>query len=115
MAFDADRARSIETTVRTAGALMVKVGIPDVTKLGDVKAHLKELLASVSKEHAPATTATPAMLKLMLERLVDERYPKNQFVAARLKVQLIAEGVGGCRLGEVVGGGEGHGLLAELG
>ena len=35
------------------------------------------------------------MLKLMLERLVDESYPKNQLVAARLKVQLIAEGVGG--------------------
>ena len=32
MAIDADRARSVESAMRTAGAMMVKLGLPDVTK-----------------------------------------------------------------------------------
>eukprot|EP00900_Chrysochromulina_parva_P007415 jgi/Chrpa1/16675/Chrysochromulina_OHIO_Genome00022815-RA len=39
MAIDADRARSVESVMRTAGAMMVKLGLPDVTKDGSVKAH----------------------------------------------------------------------------
>ena len=92
--------------------MMVKLGLPDVTKSGAVKAHLKDLLDGISMEHEPATTATSAMLKLIVEKLIGERYP-NAFIAAREKLQFIAEAVGGCRIGEVCGGGDSHGLLAN--
>ena len=34
-------------------------------------------------------------------------------VAGRTTVQFVMEAVGGCRIGEVCGAGEGHGLLAN--
>ena len=47
---DLDRARSVESVMRTAGAMMVKLGLPDVTKDGSVKAHAKDLLDGLSEE-----------------------------------------------------------------
>ena len=44
--------------------------------------------------------------------VIDQRF-KSWVVAARSKVQFVFEGVGGCRIGEVCGAGEGHGLLAN--
>jgi hypothetical protein len=114
MAIDADRARSVESVMRTAGSMMVKLGLPDVTKDGSVKAHAKDLLDGISMEHETATTATPAMLKWCIEEGIDERFKHpSGFVALREKVQFICEGVGGCRIGEVCGGGESHGILAN--
>ena len=114
MSLDAERARSLESIVRTAGAMMTKLKIPDVTKAGDVRAHLKELIGDCGIEHEPATTATPRMLSMAVESggCIDERY-SDHFIAAREKVQFICEGVGGCRIGEVAGGGDVHGLLAN--
>ena len=112
MVLTEERARSLESTVRTAGAMMVKLGLTDVTKSGAVKAHVKDLLVGSSMEHEPATTATSRMLKLIVEKVIDERYP-DPFISAREKVQFIAEAVGGCRIGEVCGGGDSHGLLAN--
>ena len=114
MALDADRARSVESIMRVAGSMMVKLGIPDVTKNGAVKAHAKDLLDGISEEHETATTATPAMLKWCVETGIDERFTHaGGFVALREKVQFLCEGVGGCRIGEVCGGGESHGILAN--
>ena len=114
MAIDADRARSVESVMRTAGAMMVKLGIPDVTKNGAVKAHAKDLLDGISEEHETATTATPSMLKWCIETGIGERFAHpGGFVALREKVQFLCEGVGGCRIGEVCGGGESHGILAN--
>ena len=114
MAIDADRARSVESVMRTAGSMMVKLGLPDVTKDGSVKAHAKDLLDGISMEHETATTATPAMLKWCIEKGIDERFRHpSGFVALREKVQFLCEGVGGCRIGEVCGGGESHGILAN--
>ena len=112
MVLSAERARSLESTVRTAGAMMVKLGLVDVTKDGGVKAHLRDLLDEISMEHEPATTATSLMLQLIVEKLIDQRFA-NAFIASREKLQFIAEAVGGCRIGEVCGGGDSHGLLAN--
>lgn len=112
MAIDADRARSIESVMRMAGTMMAKLGLPDVTKIGSVKAHAKDLLDGICMEHETATTATPAMLKWCIETGIDERF-KGAFVSKREKVQFLCEGVGGCRIGEVCGGGESHGVLAN--
>ncbi len=112
---DADRAGSLESMVRSAGAFLTKLaGLTDWTKQPSVKAHIKELMISSGVEHEPATTATPRMLQRLLEvgGVVDRRYP-TPLLAAREKVQLVCEGVGGCRIGEVAGGGDCHGLLAN--
>ena len=114
MALDRDRARSLESVVRSAGSFFCKVGIVDLTKLGGVKAHLAKTLHDVAMEHEPSTAATPLMLSLMVGDggEIDLQY-RNPFLRARSKVQHEAEGVGGCRIGEVVGGGETHGVLAN--
>ena len=112
MALDADRSRSMESVVRTAGSMMTKLGLTDVTKLGGVKAHMKDLLVGVSMEHEPATTATPAMLAWCIDKGIDKRYT-GSFVSKREKVQFLCEAVGGCRIGEVCGGGDSHGILAN--
>ena len=43
--------------------------------------------------------------------LIDQRH--HSLLASREKVQFVCEGVGGCRIGEVAGGGDSHGLLAN--
>ena len=111
---DKERARSAVSMVRSAGAFLVKLKLSDVTKDGSVKAHLRELVGELGVEAEPATTATPRMLKLMTEPggVIDTRYPQPT-IAPREKFQVVAEGQGGCRICEVVGAGEGHGLLAN--
>jgi hypothetical protein len=112
VALDSQRFQSIESITRTAGAMMVKLSLPDVTKSGDVKAHLRELIGSATVEHEPATTATPLMLKTMVEEIIPKRFA-DPFIVRREQLQVLIEGVGGCRIGEVAGAGEVHGLLAN--
>jgi hypothetical protein len=112
---DAERACSLESMVRSAGAFFTKVaGLTDWTKEATVKAHVKELLLASGIEHEPATTATPRMLRLLVAAggIVEQRYPQA-LLSTREKVQLVCEGIGGCRIGEVAGGGDCHGLLAN--
>ena len=69
------------------------------------KAHLKELRSELGQESEPATTATARMLGMCLRDggVIDKRF-EDPFVASREKVQFVAEGVGGCRIGEVAKG-----------
>ena len=112
MSLDADRSLSLQSFVRTASSFFGKLQLTDHTKAPDVKAFVKDLVKKVGFEHVPATTATPRMLAYMTGRGVEARF-SDEFIRARERVQVIAEGVGGCRIGEVCGGGEAHGLLAN--
>ena len=112
MTLDAERARSLESTVRSAGAFFTKLKLPDVTKEGAVKAHVKDLLVKVGIEHEPATAATPRMLQCIIKELINERW-SDPYIQAREKMQILAEGLGGCRIGEVAGAGECHGVLVN--
>ena len=112
----AGRAQSLESMYRSAGAFFTKLKIIDLTKDGSVKAHKNELLSSVDTTPETATAATPRMLKAIVgdpqRDLLAVRFA-DPFVAARGRVQMVLEGVGGCRIGEVAGGGDAHGLLAN--
>ena len=66
MCLEKERARSLESTVRMAGSFMTKLKLTDVTKQGDVKAHVKDLLNQCGLEHEPSTTATPRMVEYMV-------------------------------------------------
>ena len=114
LTLDRDRVRGLESIFRTAGAYMAKLKIENVTKAPEVKAHLRDLLLEAGVDHVPATTATPRMLRLSVEPggIIDHRFTSS-FIAAREKVQFVMEGVGGCRIGEVAGGGDLHGLLSN--
>lgn len=123
MARDGNRALSLDSWFRSAGAFFTKLAdettrapgrpqVTDFTKLGSVKVHFKELTNEIGVEHEPATACTPRMLKLAVEEVIPERCG-NEFLESRETVQFDFEGVGGCRIGEVCGGGETHGLLAN--
>lgn len=112
LSLEADRARSLESVVRTAGSFFTKLQLPDHTKHGAVKAHVKDLISEIGIEHETATTATPRMLHIIVTELINERY-SDPFIRARERVQVEIEGLGGCRIGEVCGGGDGHGVLAN--
>ena len=67
---------------------------------------------SMGVESEPVTTATPRMMRLLMNKVIPERYPKP-FLQAREKLQMVIEGVGGCRIAEVCGAGDKHGILAN--
>ena len=115
MTLTADRARSLESVHRSAGAFMSKVHIPNLTKSKEVDLHYRECLRICGREHEASTAATPRMLVDCVSDggQVDKRFEPGSHLNARWKLELVCEGVGGCRIGEVVGGGDGHGLLAN--
>ena len=114
MALSADRVRSLPSVFRGAGAFLSKLEVFNPCNDKSVQAHLKEVLDESGVDSEPATTATPRMLSLLVEDdgIIDEDIT-DPFLRARDKVQFEGEGVGGCRIGEVSGGGDMHGLLAN--
>ena len=106
------RTRSLDSFMRSAGAFFTKLKLVDHTKAGDVKAHAKELIQGSGYEAEPSTACTPRMMRAIVGPIIDARF-KPPFLRARARVQVEAEGVGGCRIGEVTGGGDLHGLLAN--
>ena len=112
VSLDAERVRSLEGIKRTAGLFFAKLSIPNMFARPDVKAHIKEVIGECAMEHEPATACTPLMLKIAVEEVIPEKYT-NPFICSRELVQFDCEGVGGCRIGEVAGGGDSHGLLAN--
>ena len=106
------RTRSLDSFMRSAGAFFTKLKLVDHTKAGDVKAHAKELIQGSGYEAEPSTACTPRMMRAIVGPIIDARF-KAPFLRSRARVQVGAEGVGGCRIGEVTGGGDLHGLLAN--
>ena len=113
----------MESWFRSCGSFFTKLsdettrapGLPEVTdftKLGSVKMNFKELVREVGVEHEPSTACTPRMFKIAVEEVIAARCITT-FLENRERVQFDFEGIGGCRIGEVCGGGETHGLLAN--
>jgi hypothetical protein len=110
LSLDAEKARSLQSVVRTAGSFFTKLQLPDHTKHGAVKAHVKDLISEIGIEHETATKATPRMLTIVVTKLINDRY-SDPFIRSSVQVEI--EGLGGCRIGEVCGGGDGHGGARE--
>ena len=112
---------SMESTMRGGEAYVTKthpMGAMNVFKLPEVKAHAKEFIKKRGKEHAPRTTATSAMLDACTQQVIPERWPEssrgaNNYLRSRWTLELLVEGVGGARVGEAVGAGDFHGLMAN--
>ena len=62
-----ERALSLDSIFRTAGAVMMKTGRENLTTKGDVKAYYESLRESHGEESRPRTAATRRMIRCMME------------------------------------------------
>jgi len=112
MVLESGRGLSLESFTRTAGAFFTISGLRDWTKQPNTKAHVKNLKELHGLESMPATHGTRRMLTLILDRIIP-RLQTSTLIRARSKLFLVWEAVGGLRVGEAMGGGDHHGLLAN--
>jgi len=109
---DRDRALSLTSLWRAAGAFMAATGRTNLTRDGAAKAFYARLADAHGEESHPRTAATPRMMRLSHEVVLPERFAGKPVLLARGRVGLAGECAGGLRVGEMFGGGDGHGLLA---
>ena len=107
-----ERALSLDSLVRTAGAVMTRTGREDITRRPDVKALHKELSERHGEEVTPRTAITRLMMQQLLERVIPER-EGDEVVSVRMCLMFALEVMFGLRVGEGLGAGDFHGLLAN--
>ena len=108
----ASMARSLDAVVRTAGTVMGHTGRENLTKREDVKSFLKTLKGAHAEESRPRTTATRRMLWSAIHEVIPGR-KSSPLVTLRHQLLIAVEAMMGFRVGEVLGGGDRHGLLAN--
>lgn len=115
------RARSMGTTLKQMQSFCSKLGIENPAASKRVKKLLDELAGKGLAVNEPDTQVTTMMIEEMYGRggtieLECCKNPKNKMgplMTARETVNQDLELVGGMRVAEVCGGGDGHGLLAN--
>ena len=106
-----ERALSLDSMFRVAGVVMVRTRGVDLTRDGRVKAFYHELRQTHGEESSPRTAATRRMVRSLLEIQVPLCVSASLQSRACLMVAL--ECMCGLRVGEVLTGGDFHGLLAN--
>ena len=91
---------------------MTRTGREDLTRKAEVKALHKELSARHGEEATPRTAITRMMMRQLLERVIPERGGEVD-VSTRMQLMFALEVMFGLRVGEALGGGDFHGLLAN--
>ena len=112
LVISAERAKTFESITRAAQAIMSKRETRNWAKEPDVKALIKEIKQVHGEEHEPKTHVTRRMLRELLKTIVGKACATAQ-LAARWRLLLVLEALGGLRIGEATGGGDYHGLLAN--
>ena len=119
LARDGGRARSMGTTMRQLSALCSKLEMPNVATSKRVKVLLKDLEIKGEAYTTPDTQVTSLMIGEMygdhgtIAKACASRPQMAALMTAREWCLNDFELVGGLRVGEVCGGGDGHGLLAN--
>ena len=106
------RALSLDTLWRTAGSLMGRTGRPNLTHQAEVKAFYGELRELHGEESHPRTAVTRRMIFHLFDSVIGKLVSKP-LLRARARLFIALEVMCGLRVGEVLGGGDGHGLLAN--
>ena len=106
-----ERALSLQTIYRTAGAVMARTRDADLTRLPDVSAFYRVLKESHGEEGSPRTAVTRRIVRLMLEEIMPARLSARCLARDLLVVAL--QVMMGLRIGETVSGGDFHGVLAN--
>ena len=107
------RALSLDTLWRTAGSLMGRTGRENLTRHAEVKAFYRELRVLHGEEGHPRTATTPGMIFHLFDSVIDRQFDGKPLLRARARLLMALEVMCGLRVGEVLGGGDGHGLLAN--
>ena len=107
-----ERALSLDSMFRTAGAVMMRSDRPNLTKRSDVKAVYEELRQRHGEETKPRTAITRRMMRILLEEVIPTR-GGDPLVNARMQLMFAMEVMLGLRVGEALSGGDFHGLLAN--
>ena len=104
------RARSLETLFRAGGSIMAKTRERNFTKDAGVKAFYNDLKKRHGEEPQPRTALTREMMRVLLSEVMSG---KNSSKMTRERLLFAAEVMLGTRVGELLGGGDGHGMLAN--
>ena len=107
-----ERALSLDTMVRTAGAVMQRTRGVNLTRNSEVKAVYEELRQRHGEESKPRTAVTGLMMRHLLETVIPER-GGSELVNTRALLMFAIEIMFGVRVGEVLSGGDFHGVLAN--
>ena len=107
-----DRALSLDTLYRTAGAVMARTRDVNLTRRSDVKAVYADLRQSHGEQVSPRTAVTRTMMRHLLETVIPER-GGSEIVNIRTLLMCACEIMFGIRVGEVLSGGDFHGVLAN--
>ena len=107
-----ERALSLDSLFRVAGIVMNRTTRENLTKRGDVKAHFSSLQEMHGEEAQPRTAATRRMISYSIETAVPRRC-RDKLVCVRTQLDIAMEVMLGLRVGEALGGGDVHGLLAN--
>ena len=126
LVMDDDRALSLEQTLRGGEAYVTKTapeGTANVFKHPALKAHVKTFASATGKDRTPKTAATPRMMSVLTSEVIPARWPTlnvaggrkalHEYMRNRWALEILTEAVGGARIGEAVGGGDFHGLMAN--
>eukprot|EP00966_Prymnesium_polylepis_P114668 2649875-Prymnesium_polylepis.2 len=107
-----ERAHSLDTVWRSAGSLMGRTGRPNLTKSAEVKAYYTHLRELHGEESHPRKALTRRMVRHLFDSVL-ERFIGKSLLLKRTRLFLALVVMMGVRVGEVMGGGDGHGLLAN--
>ena len=113
MVLKADRARSLTTTMRAAGAYFAATGRQNFTLDKAVKKLLTELDDLHGTESQPMTHGTRRMLQAIIFDILPKQYSAKPRILEREKVTTVNESVGCLRACESLGAVESHGLAAN--
>ena len=91
---------------------MARTRDDNLTRRGDVKAVFQELRQRHGEESTPRTAVTGLMMRHLLETVIPERGGDEE-VNTRTCLMFAIEVMFGLRVGEVLSGGDFHGLLAN--
>ena len=106
-----ERALSLDTIWRAAGSVMARTRERNLTKLPEVKAFYESLRELHGQESAPRTATTRRMIRIIMDELIDR--VASARTAPRVKLMFALEVMCGLRVGEVLTGGDFHGLQAN--
>ena len=111
---DADRARSFGQIMRMASVAMAKMELRVLTGVPRVKQFIKVTAEMVGTDPEPCTIPTALVVATMLQGVLPGLCKAAPYILARSRVLFDGETAGGARLGEMTGGGDGHGVLANM-
>jgi hypothetical protein len=111
---DAGRARSFVTLTRGFGIALAKMKLTVWTREPIVKAAIRTITNMLGLEPEPCALPSRRIIRIAIDEELPGLCRSFHYLLPRALVLLALELGGGLRVGEATGGGEAHGLLANM-